>query len=106
MAEETGILLKLWRAFLAQLNDRQKLRWDECFVGISSIPAKKGAKVGTTKRGKGTKWLVLVDDAGPPLGADLEAASPAEVTLLERRRDTVAVGYPSKPGRPANGSTA
>jgi transposase len=40
--EETGVLLKLWRAFLAQLNDRQKLRWDECFADGSFIPAKKG----------------------------------------------------------------
>ena len=40
--EEGGILLKLWRAFLAQLNDQEKLRWDECFVDGSFVPAKKG----------------------------------------------------------------
>jgi transposase len=40
--EETGVLLKLWRAFLGQLNDQQKLRWDECFADGSFIPAKKG----------------------------------------------------------------
>ena len=40
--EESGILLKLWRAFLAQLNDQQKIRWDECFVDGSFVPAKKG----------------------------------------------------------------
>ncbi len=40
--EETGVLLQLWRAFLAQLNDAQKLRWDECFADGSFIPAKKG----------------------------------------------------------------
>jgi transposase len=40
--EETGLLLKLWRAFLAQLNDQQKLRWDECVVDGSFVPAKKG----------------------------------------------------------------
>ena len=45
---------------------------------------KGGAKVGKTKRGKGTKCLVLVDGAGTPLGAYLDAASPAEVTLLEK----------------------
>jgi transposase len=61
---------------------------------------KGGPKVGKTKRGKGTKWMVLVDGAGTPLGAYLEAASPAEVTLLERTLDTVAVGRPGKPGRP------
>ena len=45
---------------------------------------KGGAKIGPTKRGKGTKWMVLVDGAGTPLGAYLDAASPAEVTLLEK----------------------
>jgi transposase len=40
--EETGVLLKLWRSFLAQLNDQEKIRWDECFADGSFIPAKKG----------------------------------------------------------------
>jgi hypothetical protein len=61
---------------------------------------KRGTKVGKTKRGKGTKWMVLVDGAGTPLGAYLEAASPSEVTLLEQTLDTVAVGRAGKPGRP------
>ena len=42
--EEAGVFLNLWRAFLAQLNDRQKIRWDECFADGSFAPAKKGAK--------------------------------------------------------------
>jgi transposase len=98
--EETGILLKLWRAFLAQLNDQEKLRWDECIADGRVIPAKTGGKVGKTTRGKGTQGMVLVDGTGTPLGAYLEAASPAEVTLLERTLDTVAVGRPGKPGCP------
>src|SRR5918997_3126101 len=61
---------------------------------------KRGAKVGKPKRGKGTKWMVVVDGTGTPLGAYLEAASPAEVTLLEQTLDTVAVGRPGQPGRP------
>src|SRR5436309_12652152 len=40
--EEDGTLLNLWRAFLADLNDREKLRWDECFADGSFAPAKKG----------------------------------------------------------------
>jgi transposase len=44
--------------------------------------------------------MVLVDGAGTPLGAYLDSASPAEVTLLEKTLDTVAVGRPGKPGRP------
>ena len=41
--EEDGTLLALWRAFLAQLNDQEKVRWDECFIDGSFAPAKKGA---------------------------------------------------------------
>ena len=40
--EEEGILIELWRAFLAQLQDRDKIRWDECFADGSFAPAKKG----------------------------------------------------------------
>ena len=60
----------------------------------------RGANVGKTKRGQGTKWMGLGDGAGPPLGASLEAASPAEGTRLDRTLDTVAVGRPGTPGRP------
>jgi transposase len=63
----------------------KQLRWNECFIDGSFAPAKKGApQIGPTKRGKGTKWMVLVDGAGTPVGAYLDAASPAEVTLLEK----------------------
>lgn len=44
--------------------------------------------------------MVLVDGAGTPLGAYLDAASPAEVLLLEATLDTVAVGRPGLLGRP------
>jgi len=45
-------------------------------------PAKGGGeKVGNTKRGKGRKWMVVVDGQGLPLGSQLAAASPGEVTL-------------------------
>ena len=40
--EESGVLLALWRALLAQLNDRQNLLGDECFVDGSFAPAKRG----------------------------------------------------------------
>jgi hypothetical protein len=47
-------------------------------------PGQKGsAGVGKTKRGKGTKWMVVVDGAGVPLGDHLHSASPAEVRLAE-----------------------
>src|SRR3990172_233689 len=48
---------------------------------------KGGAGVGKTKRGKGTKWMVVVDGAGIPLGDHLHSASPAEVRLAERSEE-------------------
>jgi transposase len=59
---------------------------------------KGGSAVGKTKRGKGTKWMVLVDGEGLPLGVRLESASPNEVTLAEATLDQVRV--PRVKGRP------
>ena len=59
---------------------------------------KGGSAVGKTKRGKGTKWMVLVDGEGLPLGVRLESASPNEVTLAEATLNEVRVPRPK--GRP------
>ena len=68
------------------------LRWQLC-------PSEKGGDaVGKTKRGKGTKWMVLVDGKGVPLGVRLESASPHEVTLAEATLAQVRVPRPR--GRP------
>src|SRR5687768_12686336 len=44
---------------------------------------KRGECVGKTKRGKGTKLLLLVDQHGLPWGVHIASASPHEVTLIE-----------------------
>jgi transposase len=60
--------------------------------------------VGKTKRGKGTKLMVPADGKGTPLGILVEAATPAEVKLLERTLDAVKVkkrrGARRRPHRP------
>jgi transposase len=60
--------------------------------------------VGKTKRGKGSKLMVLADGKGTPLGICVEAASPAEVKLLERTLDSVKVkrrrGHRRRPHQP------
>jgi transposase len=61
---------------------------------------KRGDKVGKTKRGKGTKWMVVVDGAGVLLGKYLDSASPAEVKLAEKTLATIRVSHGSQPGRP------
>ena len=61
---------------------------------------KMGSAVGKTRRGKGTKWMVVVDGQGLPLGNDLHSASPAEVRLAEGTLQTIRVGRRHRPGRP------
>jgi transposase len=43
--EAQGVWLKLWRAFLAELDERGRLNWEETFADGSFAPAKKGATV-------------------------------------------------------------
>jgi transposase len=55
-------------------------------------PGKKGgSKVGKTKRGKGSKLMVVADGQGLPLGVLTASASPAEVTLIEEALKQAAV---------------
>jgi transposase len=61
---------------------------------------KRGAGVGKTKRGKGTKWMVVVDGQGIPLGDHLHSASPAEVRLAEETLASIRVGRRHRAGRP------
>ena len=50
---------------------------------------KRGLKVGKTKRGKGTKLMVIADASGFPLAVHTGSASPHEVTLVEKTLDEV-----------------
>ena len=58
---------------------------------------KGGFAVGKTKRGKGTKLMVIADAAGLPLAVHTTSASPHEVTLVEATLDqTLTVGQPRR----------
>jgi transposase len=61
---------------------------------------KRGREVGKTKRGKGTKWMVVVDGRGIPLGEHLCSASPSEVRLAETTLASIRVGRRHRAGRP------
>ena len=41
--DQQGVWLRLWRAFLSELDQRGRLDWEESFVDGSFAPAKKGA---------------------------------------------------------------
>lgn len=55
------------------------------------VGEKGGSDVGKTKRGKGSKWMVVVDGQGIPVGIHVTSARPAEVTLVEPTLKTIRV---------------
>jgi transposase len=99
--DASGVLLKLWRAFLAPRNDAQQRRWDEGVADGRFIAAKQGgprsARRSVAKGRRGWCWSMARDLRWEQ---SLEAASPAEVTLRETTLETVAVGRPGQPARP------
>jgi transposase len=92
---------RIWRAALSALDQRGQLEWSMAFLDGSFAPAKNGGeKVGLTKKGKGTKWVLVVDGNGLPLGFHLESANVAEVKLAEQTLDTLRVaGLRGRPKR-------
>ncbi|HEV2457387.1 MAG TPA: IS5 family transposase, partial [Ktedonobacterales bacterium] len=96
---EEGVWERIWRAALAELDQQGQLDWSTAFLDGSFVPAKKGGEqVGLTKKGKGTKWMLVVDGNGLPLGFHLDGADCAEVRLAQQTLDTITVARPR--GRP------
>jgi transposase len=96
---EEGVWEHIWRAALALLDAHAKLDWSIAFLDGSFVPAKKGGEhVGLTRKGKGTKWMLVVDGNGLPLGFHLASASCVEVQLAKQTLDTIRVMRPR--GRP------
>lgn len=60
------------------------------------VGEKRGPCVGKTKRGKGTKIMVIADRAGLPIAVWIASASPHEVTLVEPTLDQALVAPPAK----------
>jgi hypothetical protein len=89
----------IWRTALSTLDQQGKLDWSMAFRDGSFAPAKKGGeKVGVTKKGRGTKWMLVVDGHGLPLGFHLDSANTAEVRLAEQTLHTI--GVSRSRGRP------
>jgi transposase len=96
---EQGVWERIWRAALAQLDLCDRLDWSIAFLDGSFVPAKMGGEhAGLTRKGKGTKWMLVVDGHGLPLGFHLAGAQCAEVRLAEQTLDSIHVRRPR--GRP------
>lgn len=90
--EEEGVWERIWRAALAALDLRCQLDWTMAFLDGSFAPAKNGGeKVELTRKGKGAKWMLVVDGNGLPLGFYLDGANHPEVRLAEQTLDTIRV---------------
>ena len=57
--EEHGVWLRLWRAFLSELDRRGRIDWIETFLDGSFAPAKKGASASakpSAARARNGRW--------------------------------------------------
>lgn len=100
MWETNGVLRKIWRVLLGELDQAGQLDWKEAFADATFVPAKKGGDaIGKTKRGKGSKCMLVTDGEGLPIAVSVHSASPAEVTLIKETLRTINVPR-SGPGRP------
>src|SRR5258706_4189446 len=90
---EEGIWERIWLAALAVLDAQGKLDWSMTFLDGSVVPAKKGGEhVGLTWDGKRTKWMLVVDGNGLPLGFHLDSAARAAAGAARRRPDLLRAG--------------
>jgi len=80
---EEGVLAGVLEALAQDLEERGRIDLSECYIdGYVRCGQKRGARVGKTKRGKGTKIMAFSDGSSIPLALHTESASPHEVTLV------------------------
>jgi transposase len=82
LAAGLGATIAEARPSAANSMGRDNRRWNIC------PGEKRGKLVGKTKKGKGTKIMVLADGSGLPVAATIASATPAEVTLIEPLLET------------------
>ena len=82
------------------MDEQEKLKWARTFLDGNFVAAKKGgAAVGKTKRGKGTKLMLVTDGNGLPLGLCVASANRHELKLAVPTLQTVRVPRRGR-GRP------
>ena len=80
----TGALRQVLEALAQHLEKTKNINLSECCIDGTFVVAKKGGGcLGKTKRGKGTKLMVVADATGLPLSVYTASASPHEVTLVQ-----------------------
>jgi transposase len=81
----TGVLKAALEDLADALADCGLLDLDECFIDGTFAPAKRGGRaIGKTKRGKGSKMMVVVEADGLPVAITVDSATPHEVKLVKQ----------------------
>ena len=96
--QEEGGWEGIWRALLASLDEKAGWLGNGPFWTACLWRQKRGEAVGLTKRGQGSKVMVLGDGQGLRLGTMGASAQEAKVHLAEATVETVRV--PWRRGRP------
>ncbi|MDM8330157.1 IS5 family transposase [Desulfovibrio piger] len=93
-----GRLRKILESLARHLEDNGLINLEECFIDGTFVVAKKGAqKLGKTKRGKGTKLMVIADASGLPIAVYTDSANPHEVRLVQATiNEIVTLGRPRR----------
>ncbi|WP_083865924.1 IS5 family transposase [Deinococcus peraridilitoris] len=82
----------LWRTALNVLESKGAVDWSQAQLDGSFVPAKRGgAAVGLTRKGKGTKWMLVTDARGTPIGYHPDSAGLAETRLAYKTLGTIGV---------------
>jgi hypothetical protein len=89
--QEEGGWEGIGQALLASLDEQGRLAWQRAFLDGTFVAAKRGEAVGLTKRGQGSKVMVLGDGQGLPLGTMGASAQEAKVHLAEATVETVRI---------------
>lgn len=50
--EEERVWERVWRKFIAELNEKGQLKWAECFMDATFVPAKKGVPKSARRSGE------------------------------------------------------
>jgi hypothetical protein len=58
---------RIWRAFLASLDEGGKVDWSRAFLDGSFVPFRRGQQIGLTRRGKESKLMLVVENQGLPM---------------------------------------
>ncbi len=81
---EARLLIKTWETLIRMMDRQKLLDWSQAMGDGAFSPAKKGGlEVAKTKKGKGTKLVLMTEAHGIPISAMTTSARDAEVNTIE-----------------------